>query len=314
MKWLLTFAIAFNTWLWAISAQTYCVLDRHNLKIVHSRKHLQARAPASTIKLLTAMVVLDRIQPHRLLQVSKFAAGTAPSKIYLRTGERMSSRDLIAAMLLKSANDAAVVLAEGVATTTTRFSRLMNNKARKIGCRNSCFVTPNGLPAKGQYSCAYDLALIAAKASRYSLIRSLLTKKKIIVTTRRGRKIAVYSHNRMLSRQLYGKTGWTRKARNTFAGFAAIDGNQAIALAVMGSPRRSKMWNDLRSLLNNPTQISRECEIQVILKRLGYYHGKIDGIIGPKSRAAIKAFQRKHRLKVDGIVGKNTWRALQKYR
>ena len=306
-----------------LGAVAYCVLDGKTQKVVKHQNGFKAYAPASTVKLLTALVAIDRLPLKKVLTTSRQATAVCPIKLGLQTGEQITCQDLLIALLLKSANDAAVVLAEGVAGSQAEFAKLLNERASRIGCKKSHFVTPNGLPARGQYSCAYDLALIAYEASRYTAIREILALKEYRMTIN-GRQLRVVTHNKMLwlPHPVYGKTGWTRQAGNTFAGFT-VAGEHFLTLAVLGSPRRKILWQELATLsgqapprtVSAPRHKANQNEsakkIQTLLKRKGFYTGKIDGIFGAKTREAVKTFQKRNGLKVDGIVGPNTLKKLR---
>lgn len=303
----------FSTYTKAIYSKSYCIING-NKKIIAGKKYLKARAPASTVKLLTAMVVLDKINPNAYLVTPKAATHVSPTKLYLKQGEKLTCYDLLSALLLKSANDAAVVLAYGVAGGQRKFCQLMNQKAKKIGCKNSYFITPNGLPARGQHSCAYDLALIALHARKYKTIKKILTLRRKVVKTSFGRTMKLKTYNRLIHKHIYGKTGWTIRAQNTFAGFYTSSSGKRYAIAVMGTPRRKLMWRDIEKLTgaSQRTLHKNTKTLQKLLKTKGYYTGKIDGICGPKTKTAIKRFQQANKLKVDGIAGPNTWKKLLK--
>ena len=220
---------------------SYCVIDAKTRKIVKEKDALHPRPPASTLKLLTAMVVLDNAKLDQLFTASSRAESSPPTKIDVKAGEQMSCRDLLVCLLVKSANDAAVVLAEGVAQSESKFAELMNKKAALLGCKKSDFVNASGLPADGQQSCAYDLALIASESLKYPVIKEMLTIKQATLQTSQGRKITIKSHNKMLWRKknlIYGKTGWTIKSANTFAGFTEISEN-VLCLSVLGEIGRA---------------------------------------------------------------------------
>jgi D-alanyl-D-alanine carboxypeptidase len=194
-------------------------------------------------------------------------------------------------------------------------------------------VTASGLPAKGQYSCAYDMALIAREASLYPAIKKILTLKSATIKTSTGREFKVATHNKMVDSKetpIYGKTGWTKDSENTFAGFAEVSGC-ILCVAVLGAPKRKILWEEMATLLyfshdfphDAPQERKKTQEniatsgwidikvVQQILKKKGYYKGEIDGINGPKTRMAVSEFQQQNKLKVDGIVGPNTWKKLQ---
>ena len=227
MKYPFLILILLNSFIFAnqITAGKYCVLDGATKKIVKEKDSLKSHPPASTVKLLTAMVVIDKVAKlDQNFFVSSKAENIAPIKINLMYGEEMSCKDLLTALLVKSANDVAIVLAEGVSKSEKDFALLINEKANKIGCKNSFFTNPHGLPSTKQTSCAYDMALIALEASKYPLIKEILAIKKVEIKTSKGRIITLQNSNVLLNKTnpIYGKTGWTNKARNNFAGFAII--------------------------------------------------------------------------------------------
>src|SRR5262249_32220381 len=149
--------------------------------------------------------------------VSVEAAETAPSKIGLHPGERMVLGNLLYALLLNSANDAAVVVAEGVAGSEGAFAARMNAKARALGATHSHFVNPHGLPADGHVATARDLATIFRYGLGLPRFREILETPRIAVPleSRRIHTVGLHSHNRLLTGYTYrviGKTGYTRPA------------------------------------------------------------------------------------------------------
>src|SRR3712207_3634217 len=117
-----------------------------------------SRAIASTTKLMTAMVALNRAQPDEVFEMPPYASSPAESKLGLQTGERMTVRDLIRAMMLPSANDAAFDLAVNIGGSEGGFVRLMNQRAQALGLGETHYSTPVGLDEPGNYSSARDLA------------------------------------------------------------------------------------------------------------------------------------------------------------
>src|SRR5690606_25774150 len=141
--------------------------------ILYAREPYTALPPASTTKLLTAILAMRHTAPDELMRVSAHAASMPPSKAYLRAGTIYTSRDLLYALMLRSSNDASVVIAEHIGGTVPGFSRLMNETARSLGATNSHFVNPNGLPARDHYSTAHDLAQMMRAALRMPGMRKL---------------------------------------------------------------------------------------------------------------------------------------------
>ncbi len=201
-------------------------------------------APASTVKLVTAMVVLDVLDPSRTVKISRNAAKvrTIDPKIY--TDEEMSVSDLLHLALMKSINSAAVALAEAAAGTEQQFVTLMNRKAAEIGAQRTLFANASGLPKGNQYTTASDLVLIMKNALTYPLIKDILAKKTWIVTTAQGRDIYIENSNDLLWQNenvIGGKTGYTGNARHCFV--CAIETDKGpFYTAVLGARSRSSLW------------------------------------------------------------------------
>ena len=124
--------------------------------------------PASTTKLMTALVVIEKAKLTDVVTVSKKAARRPPTRAGLKAGDKVTIETLLYAALMKSANDAAVALAEGVAGSVEDFVALMNMKALAIGANNTHYINANGLPGEGQYITAYDLSKIMRAGDQVS--------------------------------------------------------------------------------------------------------------------------------------------------
>ncbi len=244
----LLFGLWFSVPVWAGNWKSAVLIDDKG-RVVYSYRPDRRLPPASTVKVLTAMVVIDHLPLKRWVKVSSRAASVEPSKCYLREGEEYRVEDLLYAMLISSANDAAVVLAEAVAGSEKRFAELMNRKARRCGARNSRFVTASGLPAKGQFSTARDLAKIMRIARYYGLIVNALSRRVYSFRSRGGRTIRVVNHNKLLWNRSWnwvrGKTGFTSRARQCFLGFFCRKG-RCYFLCFLGG---STLWDNVKELV-----------------------------------------------------------------
>jgi D-alanyl-D-alanine carboxypeptidase (penicillin-binding protein 5/6) len=148
-----------------VSAPEAIVVDGWSGSVLYSKNPDTPRYPASTVKIMTALVVLEKHIPlTRVVTVSAGAAETLGSSAGLYAGERIDVRNLLYGMLLPSGNDAAVALAEATAGTTDAFVQLMNTEARRLRLWHTHFLTPNGLDQWGQATTARDLANLARTA------------------------------------------------------------------------------------------------------------------------------------------------------
>jgi D-alanyl-D-alanine carboxypeptidase (penicillin-binding protein 5/6) len=234
----------------AVTARAAILIDNHTGEVLWQHNQDLQLPPASTTKIVTAMVALQSGRLDDSLMVSGQAAAAPPSKVGLRSGWRMRLRDLVYALLLNSANDAAVVIAEGLSGSVPVFAERMNAQARLLGATHTHFVNPNGLPAENHYSTARDLATMFAHALQNPVFETIVSTKTASVWPAAGstRRIALRNHNRLLGNyriQVIGKTGWTRAAKKCFVGAARADGRE-IGVAVLGS---TDVWGDLKRLL-----------------------------------------------------------------
>jgi len=232
-----------------VTASSAIVVDLKKNKIAYSKNIHIKRAPASTIKILTALVALERLGPDTIVEVSRNASLAEPSKIWLKPGEKYRSIDLIKAVLISSANDASVALAEAVAGSESQFAKIMNKKARSLGAKNSNFINASGLPAKNQYTTAYDLYRITKAALKNPVIYQIMKKKKTVIQGSDGRSIDLVNHNKLLLKKSYPlvlvKTGYTKSARHCYSGIAYAK-NKEYAIVIL---RSRKPWTDIDNLL-----------------------------------------------------------------
>lgn len=233
-----------------VTAKAAILIDNQTGEILWQRNPDLPLPPASTTKVVTAMLALQSGRLDDSLTVTPEAAQAPPSKISLRPGWRMRLRDLVYAVLLNSANDASVVIAEGLSGSVGDFADRMNAEALLLGATNTHFVNPNGLPAANHYSTARDLATMFSHALRNPLFERVVnTKTTTVVPTFGSRRlITLRTHNRLLGNyhiHVVGKTGWTIAAKKCFVGAATADGRE-LTVAVMGS---NDLWGDLKRLL-----------------------------------------------------------------
>ncbi len=228
-----------------LSAKCFIVMDAVSGKTLLARAPDNPRQPASTIKVLTGMIAIKSLKRNDSVAVSKKAARQPRSKIYLDHQKQYRANDLINAVLLSSANDASVALAEKIAGSEKSFAKMMTLRARLWGAKKTVCKTATGLTAKGQSSTARDLATIFRHAMNDSEFATRMKKTK--VKTSDGKLLR--NHNKALWQvegTQGGKTGYTNAARQTYVG-KFKRGKDEIIVAIMGSER---MWTDIKRLVS----------------------------------------------------------------
>jgi D-alanyl-D-alanine carboxypeptidase (penicillin-binding protein 5/6) len=233
-----------------IDARAGVLLDAQAGRILWQRQPDLALAPASTTKILTALLVLEKNEIDDLVTVDAEATRIVGGSARLRKGERLTVAQLLYAMMLGSANDAAMALARHAAGSVPQFVILMNERARSLGALRSSFRTPTGLPQKGHLTTARDLAVITRAALARSDFRTLVAARSY-----RWHSAAwegeLKNSNRLL--EIYPgaigvKTGQTREAG--FCLVAAAARGEKSLIAVLLKSSEQAVWRDARALLD----------------------------------------------------------------
>lgn len=250
----LSFPVAAGAYYIPVTAKAAIIVNADSGEVLWSKNpHLKLQ-PASTTKVMTSIVALEYASMSRLCSVSAQAAGTQASRINLRVGDELPVKDLIYALLLKSANDSAVVLAENIGGSVRKFAAMMNAKARAIGAFDSNFVNPHGLTAKGQYTTAYDLALMLRYAIQKPQFKEVALTREYLLDMDNRRPVKIKNHNRLLWMEEgagAGKTGYTRAARHCYVGEVTKDGAHLI-VAILGS---QTPWKDIELLIERGADV-----------------------------------------------------------
>src|SRR5882724_4943722 len=213
-----------------VNAEALLVVEADTGKVLQAENATYPWYPASVTKLMTAYVTLKAVKEGRmtldtLLTVSPVAASQAPAKIGFRPGTQVTVDNALKIMLVRSANDMAVVLAEGVGGSIDGFSALMNQAAQQLGMTQTSYVNPNGLPADGQITSARDLAILAR-----AVIRDLPEYEYFmhIPSIRYGRRVT-QNFNKLIGRYP-GADGFK-------TGFICASGYNLVASATRGGKR-----------------------------------------------------------------------------
>ncbi|MBS3947887.1 MAG: D-alanyl-D-alanine carboxypeptidase [Dethiobacter sp.] len=233
-----------------LTARAAVLMDRETNRVLWEKDAHQKLPPASTTKIMTAILTLQLGDEEDPVKVSEQASKTEGSSIWLEAGEEKTVGELLYGLMLCSGNDAAVALAEHIAGSVEKFALLMNNKAKEIGADNTNFKNPHGLPDDEHYTTAYDLALISAYALRNTRFREIIrTLKHTISWPDRDWDRIMLNQNRLLELYPGGdgvKTGWTKKAGRCLVGSATREGWQLVTV-VLDAPQ---MWEDTMHLLD----------------------------------------------------------------
>lgn len=243
-----------------ISAEAGILYDVTNGRVLFEKNADEKLAPASTTKLMTALLVLEKANLDDKVTFSKTAVTNLESgavKIGLVEGDQVSVKDSLYALLLKSANEVGNALAEHVAGSNQAFADKMNAKAAALGCTNTHFTNPHGLNDPDHYTTAHDMALIARAAFQNDVVKTVASTRTYTLpatkknpsglTVTMGHKMLNPSDSRYYEGIIGGKTGYTSKAGNTLVTVAERNGVRMIAV-VMKS--QSTHYTDTKAMLD----------------------------------------------------------------
>ncbi len=232
-------------------AKAIMVVDAVNGQVLYEKNADVMRAPASTQKLLTALIVAERGFLDQPVKVEAVDTMAEPVKLNIRPGDVYQRMDLLRALLVKSPNDVARCLARDYAGSIEAFAQVMNRRARELGATNSHFVNPNGLPVPGQYSTARDLSIIARTAYANPTIRSIVRMPQLVFRYANGRTRELTNTNKVLQRSPYCngmKTGYTEAAGHCLIASGSRPGRDVIVVVLGDS--KAGVWRDASALLS----------------------------------------------------------------
>ena len=233
-----------------INSRAAIVIDRNSNTILFGKNEKTKRKMASTTKIMTAIVVIEKSNLNEIVEVSKKSAGTGGSRLGLKTGDKITIHDLLYGLMLCSGNDAAVCLAEHVGGSIEGFAILMNNKAKELGLENTNFETPHGLDKDNHYTTAYELAMLSNYALKNKTFSQIVGTKNYTIT------INGYSKNLSNTNELLGnldgiygiKTGFTNGANRCLV-TACKRGNLDIICVVLGADTKNFRTKDSVKLI-----------------------------------------------------------------
>ncbi len=262
-----------------VSAKSFVIMDAKTGQILLSLNPQLFLPPASTLKVMTALSVMEHLKMDDKVPVSTYAAAAPASKISIKPGETYTVRELLYALLLSSANDAARALAEKVSGSEEEFARQMTREVRQWGAYRTTLATANGLPADNQFSTAEDLAKMFRRAMENPELAKIMATKYYTIQGDRELR----NHNRFLFTTplaVGGKTGFTRASKHTYVGMFQKD-DKAIIVALMGS---TKKWADLRPLIEKGFELEGAPIAKLPPAEEKLYFGKNGTVVARKSK------------------------------
>lgn len=234
-----------------VNSRACVVIDRKTNSVLFGKNENTKKKMASTTKIMTATIIIEKCNLTDTIEISKKAAGTGGSRLGLKTGDKITVLDLLYGLMLRSGNDAAVALAEYAGGDINGFAKLMNAKALELGLTNTHFETPHGLDSNEHYTTAYELALLSNYALNNPTFAKIVGTKNYTITIN-GSPKALSNTNELLGNMegVYGiKTGFTNGANRCLV-TACKRNNMDIICVVLGADTKKFRTIDSIKLIN----------------------------------------------------------------
>lgn len=272
----------------AVWAESAVVMDLDSHTILYSKNMDAIKYPASITKIMTSLLAIENTTPDERIRFSKnaiFGIEQNSSHIGIRVNEVLSAKDCLHGIMLESANEVCLAIAEHIAGSVDAFVDMMNQRATELGCTNTHFTNPNGLPDENHYTTAHDMALIAEAAYKNPEFRQLVSTQYYTIpyTNVTGEKRGLRNHHKMLPDGKYayegctgGKTGFTEVALNTLVTFAERNNRRLVCVSLRTNG--PMIYQDTASMLDygfnnfqNLTVYSRTTESKAALRYPDFY-------------------------------------------
>lgn len=240
---------AMNVYAISTSATSAILMDMDSGRILYAQDIHNVRSVASISKVMTAIVSIENKNIEDKVVIGEEIKKAYGSGIYIKPGEELTMKDLLYGLMLRSGNDAALAIAHHTAGSVDKFVSKMNEKAKELGMTNSTFHNPSGLDQeKGNYSTAYDMAILMKYAYQNETFKMITGTKKYTLTTNKN-AYSWTNKNKLLNSYKYttgGKTGFTEKARRTLVTTASKDGLNLVAVTL----NDGNDWQDHQNLFD----------------------------------------------------------------
>jgi D-alanyl-D-alanine carboxypeptidase len=281
-----------------IYSGTGVVMDSSTGEILYQKNKDEQAYPASLTKLMTAILLEEHAADGEWMTASKKATYQEASNFVfnLKVGEKMQKEEALKALLVISANDVAMMIAEHIGGDEAGFAAMMNEKAKSIGMVHTHFVTPNGLHDPQHYTTAYDFALLAKEAMKYpAIMEAMGTEQTVVKTDQRQVKIKNNSFIFQNPLAIGGKNGFTNQAHNTLIEYMRKDNKTVIAVVMKST--RNKEYQDVQTIGNyglEQIDVARVFQKGEAAGETTFHGADVQGILGdsfvvtkPKSSAAV---------------------------
>lgn len=239
-------------------ADSVVLMNATTGEILYSKNPDTAYPPASTTKVLTTLLTLENCKMTDIVTVSQQAASTEGSSIYLIAGEQITVEDLLYGLNLQSGNDCAVALAEHIGGSIENFSKMMNTRAKELGCTSSNFANPSGLYNINHKASAKDIALILKELVKHPEYYKIASTAKHVIkaTNKNSNERIIWNKNKLVlpgSEYYYqyakaGKTGYTKQSQYSYVAVAEKDGETLISVLIHDSS--GSFYKDTINLFN----------------------------------------------------------------
>ncbi len=234
----------------SVNAVAAVLINTVTGETLYSKNAKAVMAPASTTKIMTAILAIEKGDLEGKVKVSSHAAAMPGTRMNLRSGEEDTLHGLLYGLMLSSGNDAATAIAEYIAGSETRFAQLMTAKARQLGMNKTSFKNASGLPAVNHYTTANDLALLAGYALKNPVFAEIVqTKVATVPSSRSNLPRSLTNHNKLLWQYPYTtgiKTGYTRRAGKCLVASATQNDTTLISVVL----KSGTMYNDSINLFD----------------------------------------------------------------
>lgn len=227
----------------ANDASSAILIERDTGQVLFEKNSQEKLPPASMTKIMTMLLIMEAVDEGRLkmnekVRASEYAASMGGSQIFLEPGEEMTVEELLKGIAIGSGNDAAVAMAERIGGSEESFVKMMNDKAKELGLKNTVFKNTTGLPVDGHYSSAYDMAMMAKELLKYEKITKFTGMYEDYLREDSNKKFWLVNTNKLV--RFYPgvdglKTGFTNEAKYCLTATAQKEGMRAIAV-VFGAP------------------------------------------------------------------------------